>query len=208
MRARWIPAVGVVWAIALAACDEPAPSSPPLEAVAVAPPCTSAEAIPDAPVAGTLRGVPFAARDMRYEIVRRPGGKGGGPERVDIKLSAAPASAPCGPRAADAPSVWIRLEGVRLAPQELRRRADGEQASWSVHYQAREQGRWVGNGSGAALLVLRAVRPDYLVEGDLAVCFADGMGSCVSGSFSARYCPDPAEPVLRKLGPEVKKQPP
>ena len=54
--------------------------------------------------------------------------------------------------------------------------------------------------------MIRNVRADLQVEGDLSVCFADGMDSCVSGAFSARYCPIAIDAPVR--GTQVMEHPP
>ncbi len=174
-------------------------SDPPAQQSKLTPPHNSASAIPAGAVAGRIRKVPFKANDMRYFVDRRPGH-----EKVDIKLSAASAAHPCGPREpTDATSVWIRLPSRQsLRPGELRRTAQ-QPTAWSVHYQTKHDGYWRGNGDAAALLVIRSVRPDFRIDGELAACFADGRDSCVAGSFSARYCPDPLDPGIRDLGPPV-----
>jgi hypothetical protein len=162
-------------------------------------PYDSAGAIPDGPVTGRIRTLPFKAKDMRYWIDRRQGR-----EKVDIKLSAGSATEPCGPRKPEnSTSVWIRLPSHQSLKIGERRRSAQQQTAWSVHYQTKQEGYWLGNGNAAALLLIRSVRPDFRIEGDLAACFADGHDSCVAGSFTARYCPDPLDPGIRDLGPPV-----
>ncbi len=189
--------VGIAACSLLSAWQAGCDPQPPTPRETVAPPRAAAEAIIEAPLSGTLRGHPFEVGDMRYTVFREPGR-----ERVDIKLSAARSSQPCGPlEPPDAPSVWLRLGGTtELKPGEHRCDPKAEQGALEVHYQLQQSGRWAGNGDSAALVVIGRVQAGVRVDGALAACFADGQKSCVEGSFAASYCPDPVEPPLRKLG--------
>lgn len=145
----------------------------------------SFDAIPDAPLQGKLRSLPFSVKSARYTIDRRLGY-----EQVDITLSAAVADGHCGAlRPKDAPSVWLRRKGAEpVSRADLRLQPDAP-ASWEVHYQLRHDGQWVGSGQAAALLVLRPSDKSTTVTGGLSACFADGHASCIAGTFSARQCP-------------------
>src|ERR1019366_5155122 len=106
--------VAAVLVLSIAACraeSHPGPTG------GVEPPLTSPAAIPEAPVSGTIGGAPFVARSARYVADRRVGY-----QRTDIQLSAGAAESACGPVVpANAPSVWIRLEGsAAIEAQELR----------------------------------------------------------------------------------------
>jgi hypothetical protein len=177
-------------------------------------PVDNVGAIPDAQLAGTLRGVKFVVKDARYTLDHRMGF-----HRADIRLSAGAAETPCGPIKPDgSPSVWLRLEGSdAIATQDLALTPGappGERAPWSVHYQLRENDAWTGSGDAAVVGTLRASAGDGIVSGALAVCFADDRGSCVSGSFEALPCPytidapvrgaQPAEAVPEKYKPKLK----
>jgi hypothetical protein len=142
-------------------------------------------AIPDAPVNGTLRGIPFVVRDARYVVDRRVGYA-----HTDIKLSAGKSESACGPISpARAASVWLRLEGEPMTGGAEFRLAPGDRGSWSVHYQVFEGDRWSGIGEGSALVSLREPGPDGRLSGGIGVCFSDDRKSCVSGSFVAQSCP-------------------
>jgi hypothetical protein len=163
-------------------------------------PPTSWNSIPDGTPSGRLHGIDFEMKDARYYINDQPGR-----QWVTISLSASTAEEPCAAREPiKAPSVWIRLPGQAqqaLAVRELTRAADADEG-WSVHYQVpQDDAPWIGRGKGAALFAIRRFVPGFGIEGELAVCFADGMGSCVSGSFSARRCPNPVSPDVRQLDP-------
>jgi hypothetical protein len=103
------------------------------------------------------------------------------------------------------PTVWLRRRGpepitrgeVRLTPK-----SDGP---WEVHYQVKGHRGWEGNGAAAALLVIREIRNDGTLVGDLSACFADGQKSCVSGSFVAHPCPIRIDAPVR--GIEVPETP-
>jgi hypothetical protein len=148
-------------------------------------------------VSGTLRGAKFMVKDARYVPDHRAGY-----QRTDIELSAGRAESPCGEiKPAGAPSVWLRLErSDQVETQEVRLEPENE-SPWSVHYQVREGDHWAGNGDGAALIGLRATGGDGVLYGSLAVCFADGTRSCVSGSFEARPCPASIDAPVRGAVP-------
>ena len=168
-------------ALLLAACSEEAPPPPG----PVSPPVESFESIPDGPVSGTLRGTAFTVRDARYIVDRRMGYA-----HTDILLSMGSADAHCGPiKQKDASKVWLRLAGAKAVERGQMKLDPAKPESWSVHYQVREGGQWVGNGDGAALVSIRSAGLDGRIAGDLAVCFRDGRKSCVKGTFDARFCP-------------------
>jgi hypothetical protein len=165
------------------------------------PPVSTFNAIPAAPVSGTLHGSPFVARDMRFVVDDRVAYS-----HIDIKLSAGKSEDKCGKITPDRPaSVWLRLDGKHeLLPKELRLGPETDknpEESWSVHYQVFEEdvsgGHWVGLTAKRALLVLRGVSPDGHLSGELAVCFGDESNSCVSGSFDALSCPPVIDQPVR-----------
>ncbi|MFO0757719.1 MAG: hypothetical protein U0359_14575 [Byssovorax sp.] len=164
---------------------------------AIEPPVAAADAIPDAPVNGSIRGVPFTIRDARYIADHREGYA-----RVDIKLSAGKAEASCDDvKPNDSTSVWLRLEGKdELVSQNIELRP-GKESPWSVHYQVKADGEWIGNGDGSAVIALHAAGADGKLSGGIAVCFADGMKSCVSGSFDAEPCPSRIDAPVRGAQP-------
>jgi hypothetical protein len=188
--------VAAVLVLSIAACraeSHPGPTG------GVEPPLTSPAAIPEAPVSGTIGGAPFVARSARYVADRRVGY-----QRTDIQLSAGAAESACGPVVpANAPSVWIRLEGsAAIEAQELRP-GPGAGGPWSVHYQVFGEDGWVGVGNGSAILSVRELGLDGRVRGGLAVCFPDAAKSCVSGSFVAPSCPPRIDQAVRgAMAPE------
>jgi hypothetical protein len=187
-------AILLLAALGVVACR---PDTPPPSSVRVEAPVSSPDAIPDAPLGGTLLGKPFALRDARYVVDSRAGY-----QHTDIALSAGAADAPCFPVApARSPSVWLRLEGPgAIEANDLTIAQDGA-GPWSVHYQVFDGERWVGVGQGSALLSIRDVAPDGRVSGGLAVCFADDAKSCVSGSFVAVSCPPTIDQPVRGAPP-------
>jgi hypothetical protein len=192
---RGLRAIGYALAgLALVACrDEahPAPGAPaPL-------PFSSPGAIPDAPVNGRIHGAPFTLRDARYVIDRRIGYA-----HTDILLSAGTAEAACAPVApAQSTAVWLRLDGADKIASTSTRVGPGADGTWQVHYQAFDDGRWVGAGEGTALLVVREPGPDGRLSGGIAVCFPDATKSCVSGSFEAIGCPPSIDQAVRGTPP-------
>ena len=189
-RALWLAAAAVV----VAACRDEAH---PIAVKPVEPPVASPNAIPDAPVTGTLHGAPFVLRDARYVVDKRIGY-----EHTDIKLSAAASEGPCGTLSpANAPSVWLRLAGPRKIETKdlvVSPEAPGE---WAVHYQVFDGEHWVGEGDGTAVLSLREPGPDGRVSGGIAVCFPGDRKSCVSGSFDAQSCPPRIDQPVRGSPP-------
>jgi hypothetical protein len=199
------PLAAAACAAALLACrdDTKAPPQQPAD-----PPVSTPNAVPDAPVSGTLHGAPFVARDMRFVVDDRVGYA-----HIDIKLSAGKAEEACGAISPERPaSVWLRLDGkhdieskdLRLGPETEKNPAE----NWSVHYQIFEDdssgGHWVGMAAKKALLTLRGVSPDGHLAGGLAVCFGDASESCVSGSFNATGCPPRIDqPVRGRPPPEA-----
>ena len=165
----------------------------------VAPPVDSPNAIPAAPISGTVRGTPFVLRDARYVIDHRLGY-----EHTDIKLSAGKAETPCGPiLPVNAPSIWLRLEGAgKLETKNIRIAEDA--GAWSVHYQVFDGVKWVGVTDASAILSMYEPGPDGRLLGGLSVCFSDDAKSCVSGSFEAQNCPwNIDRPVRGALPPET-----
>jgi hypothetical protein len=203
MRRAGLVATAAV-ALSLTACraESHRGSHAPVEA-----PVSAANAIPDAPLNGTLHGTQFVLRDARYVVDRRVGFA-----HTDLKLSAGKAESPCGPIApARAASVWLRLEGEPLVgATEFKVNPAGEVSStaptggdagaarsWSVHYQVFEDERWTGVGEGSAVVSIRELGPDGRLSGGLAVCFSDDRKSCVSGSFDAQSCPPTIDQPVR-----------
>jgi hypothetical protein len=181
-------------AIAVAACR---PESHAPQAKVVEPPVASPNAIPDAPVTGTLHGLPFELRDARYVVDKRVGY-----EHTDIKLSAGKSESACGSIApANSPSVWLRLEGAAPIETKDMRLAPDARSVWSVHYQVFDGDQWTGVGDGTAVLSIREAGPDGRVSGGLAVCFPDDAKSCVSGSFEAQSCPPSIDQPVRGTPP-------
>ena len=190
-------------ALALLACREETKAPPQKWAD---PPVSTPNAIPDAPVSGTIHGQPFVARDMRYVVDVRIGYA-----HIDIALSAGKSDDTCGTIVPERPaSVWLRLEGVHtIEAKELHLGPDaGPDEAWKVHFQVFEDdpsgGHWMGLTAKTALLVLRGVSPDRHLSGGLAVCFGDDQNSCVSGSFDATSCPPRIDqPVRGTPAPEA-----
>jgi len=172
--------------------EPPAPSGEK-----VRPPHESADAIPGSAVQGTIRGRAFEARDARLLVDARPGY-----EQVEIALSAASSSTPCG-RLDDpaAPRIWLRRKGAEPVAMGEVRLSQGTEQGWEVHYQLEQGGTWVGNGDAAAILRLRPADGGAGLVGELAACFADGMHSCVAGRFAALRCPLSIDLPLRGTEP-------
>ncbi len=194
MRAR---AHAMLFVLAAVACRKDIQAEPHR---AVDPPVSSHNAIPDAPVSGTLRGAPFVLRDARFVVDRRLGY-----EHTDIMLSAGKAESHCGPiDPPRTPSVWLRLEGNgKIESKDFKINAETPSA-WSVHYQVFENDQWVGVVDGSAIVTLREPGPDGRLSGAIAVCFSDATKSCVQGSFEAVSCPYAVDqPVRGTLPPET-----
>jgi hypothetical protein len=186
----------VLFGLLLAACRKDTQPEPHR---AVDPPVASHNAIPDAPVSGTVRGAPFALRDARYIVDRRVGYA-----HTDIVLSASKSEAPCGAlNPARGTSIWLRLEGdAKIESKDLRINADTP-SEWSVHYQVFEGDQWVGLADASAIVTIRGAGPDGRISGGIAVCFSDAAKSCVSGSFDAVSCPPSIDqPVRGTMPPE------
>lgn len=177
-----------------AGCDG---SPPPTPTGTAQPAHDTAAAIPNQPLAGALRSRPFAARDARYRVDRRPGH-----EKLDILLSDATAEHPCGDlHPAEPARIWLRRPGAEPAGSvEVRIDAEGE-GEWTAHYQLRQEGRWVGNGRAGAVLRLDIPDGGYSLTGALSVCFADGAESCAAGTFTAHRCPSEVTRPVRGLDP-------
>lgn len=181
-------------ALALAACASDKPPPPSLD---VSPPQDSPTSIPDGPLDGKVHGAAFKLGDARYFVDQRRGY-----EKTDVILSAGATTDRCADtRPADATAVWLRHKGTDpIVPGEVRvkPRTPGP---WEVHYQTKVDGKWRGNGDAAALLVIREIRADQTLVGDLSVCFADHEKSCVSGSFQAGFCPIRIDQPIRATEP-------
>jgi hypothetical protein len=163
----------------------------------VEPPVDNPQSIPDAPLNGTIRGVPFTMRSARYVADHREGYL-----HTDVLLSAGKAAGACEPLApADAPSIWLRLEGKDEVVSENFVLRPGKESPWSIHYQMKSDGEWIGNTDGSAVVALHAAGPDGKLSGGIAVCFADGMKSCVTGSFDAEPCPIRIDAPVRGAQP-------
>jgi len=181
-------------ALAAVGCRKEAQAEPHR---AVDPPVASHNAIPDAPVSGTVRGAPFVLRDARYIVDRRLGY-----EHTDILLSAGKADALCGPlNPARSTSIWLRLEGAaKIETKDLKITSEA-QSAWAVHYQVFENDQWVGLADGSAIVTIHEAGPDGRVTGGIAVCFSDASKSCVSGSFDAVSCPPTIDQPVRGSQP-------
>ncbi len=163
----------------------------------VEPPVLNPEVIADAPLSGTIRGVPFTLHDARYIIDRRPAYA-----HTDILLSSGTASSLCGPiDPASATSVWLRLEGTAPITTQNLRIEVGKESPWAVHYQVRAKDGWMGSADASAVLAMHAPAPDGHVAGSLSVCFSDDAKSCVSGAFSAVNCPITIDAPVRGAQP-------
>jgi hypothetical protein len=139
-------------------------------------------------------------RDAPYVVDKRWGF-----EHTDIMLSAGKSEAACGAVApANAPSVWLRLEGAaKIETKDMRLSPDApvSSAPWTVHYQVFDGEQWFGVGDGTAVLSLREAGPDGKISGGIAVCFPDDAKSCVSGSFEAQSCPPAIDQPVRGTPP-------
>jgi hypothetical protein len=156
----------------------------------------SAATIPDGPVRGSIAGTPFEAATAYYRIHHQLGR-----EHLDIMLPGVALPEPCSAIVGE-PSVWIRFPAAREPEPGEQRRAAGDRASFSVHYQVKKDGRWIGHANAAALFVVDTVKRGSLLEGDLSACFADPAKSCIAGHFRAERCSDPVAPDVRDLLPE------
>jgi len=182
--------MSLVW-LGLPSCQSPHPS-PKLHADPVS---SSADSIPVAPVSGTIHAKPFGLGSARYFVDRRPGYA-----HVDIKLSAGKSADHCGaPLPDDSASVWLRRAGSESINSEIIRIASNRREAWEVHYQAMDDGQWVGNGNAEALVVLEPPAADQRLRGELSVCFADETKSCVLGTFVAEYCPISIDAPIRGM---------
>jgi hypothetical protein len=84
--------------------------------------------------------------------------------------------------------VWLRIKGRGVLREGDYRTEDrAEPGPLSVHYEVPGAPDWIGVGGGAALLSLEEVEVDA-VSGRVQICFDDGLGSCVKGTFRARVC--------------------
>jgi hypothetical protein len=164
---------------------------------------TSAESIPDAPLNGTIRGAQFRGEVATYTIDRRAGY-----EHVDLRVLGSELEDPCERRRAPAvTAVWIRRRDASSLAVGSIRVAPDSKGAWEVHYQTNVDGEWLGSGTASALLALDEVRPDLTLRGGLWACFDDGLGSCVSGSFTAKYCPIRIDSPVRGTG-NMERPPP
>jgi hypothetical protein len=156
---------------------------------------TSVDAIPEAPLSGSIHGQGFTVRSATYVVDRRPGY-----EHVDIRLSAAEAVEPCNEKTtATATSVWLRRKSAGELKATQARIAPNDGAVWEVHYQAQVDGRWLGNGDACALIAVKTVAADLKAHGELWACFSDEFESCVSGTFVASYCPIVIDAPIRGI---------
>lgn len=159
--------------------DAPAPPIEPRPAPA------SADAIPVGPLSGKIGGHDFALKNARYFVDERHGY-----EKLQIVLGSVESKDECAELGSQHPtSVWLRRKGADFPKPETLRFSSKEPTDWQAHYDLYEDGLWVGNGTHAALLVLSSTEVDRKLHGELSVCFGDATGSCVAGSFDARYCP-------------------
>ncbi len=143
------------------------------------------EAVPNAPISGTVRGQPFATRNARYYVDRRAGY-----EHLDIQFNDGESSDPCGPlNPPDATRVWLRWTGGAFPDGGEIRLEASSKSGWSAHYQTRRDSAWIGSGDATGALLLRRAGLDRAIRGSLSTCFDDRHGSCVAGTFVARECP-------------------
>lgn len=178
-----LPSFVAVVALAGAAAGCKGKAPPP--SFDVKPQHDSATTIPGGAIMGKLRKQPFTVSDARYYIDHRMGY-----EKVTIYLSAGKAERACEPVAPDkAPSLWLRRKGNGGIPNGEERLVAGQPSEWELHYQVHEHEKWVGNGDASALVVLAPDAAGNRIKGSLSACFADGLESCVSGSFVAEMCP-------------------
>ncbi len=177
--------------IGLPSCQSTHPS-PKMHADPIA---NSVDSIPIAPVSGTIRGQQFSLASARYFIDRRPEY-----EHIDIKLSASKSAQPCGPPLADdAMSVWLRRTGSERLDAETVHVQSDRRGPWEVHYQAKDEGEWLGNSDAEALVVLHSRAADQRLPGEISACFADESKSCVLGTFVADYCPISIDAPIRGM---------
>ena len=176
---------------ALGACQ----AQRPAQQLHADPIAASADAIPVAPLSGTINAKPFALVSAHYFIDRRLGF-----EHIDIKLSAGKSVRPCSaPVPDDAPSVWLRRTGSERLDVETVRVETAKPGAWEVHYQFQQDEQWLGNGDAEALLVLHPLTADKRLRGELSACFADVSKSCVVGAFTADYCPISIDAPIRGM---------
>ncbi len=181
-------------ALALMACDPGDLGSSSLDGLK--PEKDTVDKIPLNPVSGKLAGKPFALKDARMHIDRRPGY-----ERVDVLLRAEVATAPCKKLTNEkAAGIWIRFGGVTSVDQKEYRRSPKKPGKTEVHMEVTRDGRWFGNGNSAALLLIEQFDPSSGISGVLSVCFADEARSCASGNFVATYCSNPLDEPPRSFG--------
>ena len=153
-------------------------------------------------VNGKIAGSPFEVKAARYSIDRRPGH-----EKVVIHLlNEAPEKLCSELGNMRSTTVWLRKNGTQSVEPEAVRLGPKTKSPWEVHYEVYDQGRWVGVGRANLLLKVSAVRADMTLDGDLAACFGDANKSCVSGHFSATYCPTRIDAPVR--GTENMERPP
>jgi len=154
-------------------------------------------AIASTEVQGRVRSAPFVARDARYLVDRRPGR-----EHIDILLSDAKAQEACGPLSpAEPPRIWLRYAAAGPLPASELTISPGAPSAWEVHYQLRSEGRWVSSREAAAIGKVVLADAGRTLTGALSVCFADGLQSCVSGSFVAIDCPSEIDKPVRGAEP-------
>ena len=180
-----------VYFIALGACQ----AQRPAQQLHADPVAASADAIPVAPLSGTINAKPFALQSARYFIDRRLGF-----EHIDVKLSAGKSVRPCSSPVPDnAPSVWLRRTGSERLDADTVRVESAKPGAWEVHYQFQQDEEWLGNGDAEALLVLHPLTADKRLHGELSACFADVSKSCVVGAFTADYCPISIDAPIRGM---------
>ena len=174
--------VALLASVALLACGEPAPASGPPSTELSA---MSVDAIPATPVSGTLAGKDFTVVEARYRVENFPGR-----ERVDLLLSDTPLRR-CGlPIVREGRIAWLRFGGVTSLPTgEARLSADAEDAPFSIHYEdPSAEGRTYAGRDGGDAVVSLGEGELGRIPGKVFVCFGDGQGSCIKGSFVATPC--------------------
>lgn len=183
---RHLFAALVLSALALVGCqDEVAPSAP----FETTPADLSVEGLSD-PVSGELAGEAFAAVDVRMRVEKHVGR-----HRIDLFFSDTEFDDCALPLAREGRRAFLRFGGVTELEVGTLSGASGDEGSASVHYEIPSDSRdsgYRGVGGGAFRLEVDSVEQD-IVAGRINVCFDDGQGSCLSGSFTARPCRGPID---------------
>jgi hypothetical protein len=178
MTRRWATLASVLTALLACAQTEP-PGRPPARRARD----MDVDAIPAAPVHGTVHGEPFQLAEAWYRVVRFHGR-----ERIDLILSEGHATRLCGESDPElARHVWLRFPGITRFAPGVARVDPPAQAPFSVHYEWTVDEKWRGHAGGSAVVALDTVEFDR-VTGRVRVCFDDAAQSCVEGGFRASEC--------------------